>query len=135
MISLSLDSSKLEAKLAKLLTAVNDFKQPLRATSLQFQQDVRKNFATQGGHIAGGWKPRKGAYSHPILVKTGKLMASTYQKKLTKSEVSIANKAGYYKYHQTGTSKMAQRQVLGISSGMEMGTMNRFRQYIERALS
>lgn len=38
--------------------------------------------------------------------------------KLTKNEINIENEMTYFKYHQLGTRKMAQRQMLGHSPAM-----------------
>jgi phage gpG-like protein len=53
-----------------------------------------------------------------ILQRSGKMRRSFAISKLTKNELNIENKIEYFKYHQLGTRKMPQRQVLGHSPAM-----------------
>ena len=134
-MSVTMDDSQLQATIQRISSGMQSWQVPLGESEKVVLSGVKKNFASAGGYIAGGWAPRKQPYPWAPLIKTGKMRASTARKSLSANRLEIHNTAPYYKYHQTGTSKMAQRQVLGINPQMKMEITMKFARYIRRLIS
>jgi hypothetical protein len=72
------------------------------------------------------WKPRQARRSvkkkdqtRRILVKNGDLRRDFSVKSATFNDITIANSRDYADYHNSGTSKMPQRQFMGHSQTLE----------------
>lgn len=80
-----------------------------------------ENF-TSGGLPSGGWAQRKDAYAWPIMRKTGRLfgdlgtLAGPANRVAPKS-ASFGTAIEYAGFHQSGTTKMAQRLVVFEPAG------------------
>jgi len=131
-ISITVDSSKANKRISAAFAAMKNFKEPLTQSKEYILQEVKSNFDTEGVNITGSkWAKRRRSYKHPILNKTGKLKRSFKQTKLTNKEMHIDSSSGYYKYHQLGTSKMPQRQILGFSEKMKNHIVSIFQKFVQ----
>lgn len=93
-------------------------------------REVDANFAKQGAFYQnGGWQPlaqstrkdrsNKGySPARPILERTRSLRNS-FEMKVSDNKVEVKSDSSYFKYHERGTSKIPQRQMLGIRDEAE----------------
>lgn len=105
----------------------NDFRPLLKDISQVQLQSADETFKVRGRNIGQPWERLKLATvkqkirmgrNIDILQRSGKMRKSFRVSKVTKNELEIENTIKYFKYHQIGTSKMPQRQMLGHSSAM-----------------
>jgi len=129
--SFSVDSTQAKKRLRAVMDGVKDFKKPLREIEDYELDEIKKQFSTSGQNIAGGWEKRKGGETHPLLDKTGRLKKSFKRIKLTNTELEISSKVNYFKFHQLGTYKMPQRQILGFSKKMEKHIIDLFNKFLK----
>ena len=128
MISFKLDDREVQKVLQALSRGLKDFKPALKEASQVQLTTVDKQFSTEGEEITGKWaalsqktiKSRiaAGYGAGPILTASGKLRRSVKQQRLTANELNIGSTNANFKYHQTGTRKTPQRQILGHSKAM-----------------
>lgn len=132
MLSFTLNSTTVTAKLSALSAALKDFSEPLNAAG----EDLLEYFSTQifgdQGLDEEVWSPwalrtamarqrRKGYYALPperedqILVWTGKMHNSFFTQVDIKTLI-IANSDPKFVWHQLGTGKMPKRQMLKINA-------------------
>ena len=117
------------------IKAMTTFQAPLAAVEVAQQNSIKNQFSTQGSTVTGSkWAKRTRPYSHPILNKTGNLKKS-FQSKITSFKLEITSRIKYYRYHQQGTKKMSQRQILGFSKSMVTEAVTIFINYIKRTLN
>jgi len=145
MISFKLDNKEAKRILKNLEKGIKNFKPALEDSKKYQLKAVEKQYGTEGRHILGSkWKSLKrrtiqarikaGYGASPILTASGKMRKSHRKKKLTKNTLEIENKTPYYKYHQQGTKKMPQRQVMGHSDKMIKDVVDIFVKYIRKLL-
>lgn len=75
---------------------------------------LKDNFSSNGARLNKPWEPRKDSHTWPLLFKTGKMKMSFIANVDTKKAV-INNSDPKFKFHQLGTSRMTDRNMLGIS--------------------
>jgi phage gpG-like protein len=80
-----------------------------------------KNFTTSGLPV-GGWDPRTRDYAWPLMRRTGRLFQSltTLQgapNEINRMNATFGTDVEYAKFHQSGTRKMAKRQVVFEPAG------------------
>lgn len=113
--------------------AIKDFTKPLKKISRFQIKTIGQQFSSGGSKILGAkWAKRKKSYPWPILRKSKVLSKSFKQVKLTKNELHITSKTSYYKFHQLGTRKMVQRQIIGYSEEMKAKTVKELIDYINK---
>jgi len=127
------NKTELKIFLDKAKNIFTDFTVPLKQVESMQNKETKNNFASSGGNF-GGWKPRKKNYPWAILNKSGKMKSAFNTQKLTKNTLEIGNKTKYYPYHQLGTAKLPQRQMLGWTDKMIESTEKIFEKYIENKL-
>jgi hypothetical protein len=104
-----------------------------------WRSETQLQFASQGGHASGGWKPLKPStvaekarrHLRPeILRATDGLFSSLTQKgdpnellEMTASEVDWGSRLPYARYHQTGTSKMPRRRPIEFTETTRRNTI------------
>lgn len=128
MITFTLDARAVSKVIQGLQEGLRDFRPVLKEASTYQLGKVEKQFGSEGAEITGKWKALEaktisrrlaaGYGAGPILTASGRLRKSIKETKLTAKELNIGSKVAYFKYHQTGTDKMSQRQVLGHSKEM-----------------
>lgn len=133
-MTFTVDDKSAKRLIDKAVRVMSDFRRPLAEVGTRQQKTIQKQFSSEGREITGGWAKRTLPYPHPVLNKTGKLKGSISQIKLTKNEVELGSKISYFKYHQTGTKKMPQRQILGFNDSMEDEAVQIIINYINNQL-
>ena len=131
MATLEFKMQDAEAKkiMENLIQGLSDFTPALKDTSKYEMKQIDEAFKVAGKNITGEpWAKlspdylkakMKAGFLTNILVRTGKMRESFKQIALTKNNLKITNVGtDYFKYHQVGTSKMPQRQMLGYSQAM-----------------
>lgn len=144
MISFKLDTRAAQKIMNSLERGLNDFKPVLKQASQYQLGKVEQQFGSEGETITGKWKELQqktikqriaaGYGPGPILTASGKLRKSVKQEKLTPTELRIGSKNAYFKYHQLGTSKMPQRQILGHSREMTDKVVDIAQKYVTNLL-
>lgn len=108
--------------------------------------ETKLQFATQGQHASGGWKPLKQATLDrkrrkglrlQILQETGALMDSMTERgdanmvfAPTQTSLVFGSKLPYAKYHQTGTRNMPRRPPLEFTEPTKRAVVKILQRYI-----
>lgn len=82
-----------------------------------FKKDVRKNFRQEEDPHEKKWAPWSPGYKNRTgkkLHDTGRLK-SRFRYKIKSNRLEITNKTRYARYHQEGTDRLPQRQMVGLS--------------------
>lgn len=70
------------------------------------------------------WAVRKSfKYEHPILDKTNRLKNSFSVKNQSLNSITVGTDVEYADYHDTGTDKMAQRELIGTTDMLDAKIM------------
>lgn len=126
-IKVIIDDKRMQSVLASLDHGFSDFRPLLNDFSEVQLKSADEAFKTRGGNIGQPWKTLKMqtikqkikiGKNIDILQRSGKMRKSFRVSKLNKNELEIENTVSYFKYHQTGTRKMPQRQMLGHSPAL-----------------
>lgn len=132
MLTVSLDKTKVDLKLAKIAEQVKDFREPfdeIGTDLLEYYGDVV--FETQGVASGVAWRPlapatllmrkeHRGYYAQAaieegkILVWTGRLKHG-FQKAVERTKLTISNPVEYFKYHQAGKGRPPRRKMLALN--------------------
>lgn len=128
-----------------LQEGLRDFRPVLKEASTYQLGKVEKQFDTEGAAITGKWKELEaktiksriaaGYGAGPALTASGRMRKSVKEKKLTAKELNIGSNVSYFKYHQTGTDKMTQRQVLGHSKEMTEKVLDLASKHLNKAMN
>lgn len=121
--------------LMTLSSGVKDARPFFAGLERDLHQAKDKQFSSQGSYLTKRWarlspstlKYKRGS---SILKETGNLKSSFATKRVTNSEMVYGSSSSYYKYHQLGTRKMPQRQILGFSSALEQIIKSKWDKYI-----
>jgi len=125
------DATDVSLAIGGIVTAMNDMSGGLQEVSEMQQEFIDSQYSSEGSKILGNkWTKRKKNYAWPILDNTGKMKGSHEVVELSAHKLSIGNSTKYFQYHQTGTSKMAQRMVHGHSDEMIEKTLDILVNYI-----
>lgn len=102
----------------------------------------REQFSSEGRRASGGWAPLKDSTiaargtEHPILDETGALRTSLTERggdntlEATDDFLLFGSKLGYGGYHQTGTSRMAQRRPIELTERDRAGVVKVLQAFI-----
>lgn len=84
-------------------------------------REFKTNFDLQGFQDSGvaRWKRRKKTYSHPILVKSGRLKKSIVNTLANWKTVRIESNTPYGGYHNYGSKYLPVRKFMGRSRTIE----------------
>ena len=144
MITFTLDTRAVTKAIKGLQKGLSDFRPVLKEASTYQLGKVDKQFATEGTEITSKWKDLEartirsriaaGYGAGPILTASGKMRKSIKQNKLTAKELNIGSNVSYFKYHQTGTDKMSQRQVLGHSKEMTQKVTDLAHKHLKKSM-
>lgn len=126
-IKINVDDDEVQGILEALDRAYKDFRPYLKEISKVQLDSADESFKTRGTNLGRAWdrlaisttkrKIRIGK-NIDILQRTGTMRKSFRVEKLDPNELEIGNTVKYYKYHQQGTKKMPQRQMLGHSPAL-----------------
>lgn len=128
MISVTIQPNSLN-RITKMFGAVSKkmgkLSIPLRDSANVLRYESVQNIDTQG-FIYGTFAPlaestrRQRAMlgfppARPILVRTGKLRSGFKVGRVSNTRAEMVNPVKYAKYHQSGTSRMPKRTIMGVS--------------------
>lgn len=117
---------------------LTNFNKPLIKAGNLLKQETDKQFPSKGSNLLDKeWEPRKKNYSHPILQKTGKLRRSfKYTPTNPKDRLTFFStlENDYYKYHQLGTVKMPQRQMIVLNNKLQSTIVSYFTDHLQKYL-
>lgn len=149
MIQITVNQNKKNAFLSgmhKLISALK-FNKAIDDSLDILKKEAELNFDQQGRIYSkrGSWQPlaastriqrAKAGYgaARPILVRSGKLKGSFRKVRAIGNKGSLKNTADYATYHQTGTRKMPQREIVGISSKSRGAIQRVFSNYIAKEI-
>lgn len=118
-----------------------DFRSVLRWAQRELEEAYRENFATQGATSGAPWMPLDNEYARwklknygplPTLIRSGDLYRDVTflgdkPSDIGRTEARFGTDLPYAKFHQTGTSKMAQRKIIFTPAGFayRLGTLVR----------
>lgn len=123
-LSISSDFDKLASHLSQLAEQLDgDLTEPMSGIAQMMAESTRKRFETKTAPDGSKWaglspktekiKAQKGTLGRGILIDEGLLKNITAH--ATASMATVGTAVHYAKYHQDGTSKMAQRKIFGLS--------------------
>lgn len=137
-VKVNVDTSRVRRRFAAMARRSDDFKPVFRWMFQQLQQAHMRNFQTQGAESGSPWKPLDPQYASwktenygakGILVRTGDLQNSLTMNSSRGSVRDMGRRTAYFgthipyaKFHQAGTTNMAQRQPLFLPKLMAHDT-------------
>lgn len=144
-INIHIDKSKVEGSFKKLVRDIQTkANQPLKESAQVLVDESIRNFGTQGFTFGEAWKPLKpstvrarrrfGLGARPILVVTGRLKKGVKIKQVTNTKATVGNDVKYYPYHQLGTRKMPQRQILKETDKAKEAIVKIFNNWVNRLI-
>ena len=108
--------------------------------------ETKLQFATEGGHASGGWRPLKAATIKEkqrqgmrlqILQRTGALLDSLTVKgdanqvlEITPQTLTFGSRVPYADFHQTGTSHMPRRPPLAFTEPAKRAVLKVIQEWI-----
>jgi len=123
-IQIKCDTTKVAGIMRALDEGFRDFRPLLKEIGAIQLKSADESFKTMGNNLGKPWahlktdtikqKMRMGN-NVGILQRTGKMRRSFAITKLTNNELNIENPVLYFRFHQLGTRKMPQRQMMGHS--------------------
>lgn len=101
----------------------------------QLMKANAENFALGGLPSGSKWKPRSQEYPWPLMVRTGKLLASLSSlfgepNQVDATEAVFGTKVEYAKFHQYGTTKMPKRQIVFEPRGFASDLAEKAARYV-----
>ena len=139
MIEFEIRADALLAKLSEAEAKLKNLSKPLREAGLLMERETKLNFARQSSPEGAGWaglaastlrRKRSGA----ILRETSALMGSVAFMGASNTEARVGAGTEYGLYHQFGTSKMPQREFIGIAGRHEPLIEKIFQEYLQDLL-
>lgn len=131
-------------KLKKLGDSIKYLPEEMRTIGQDLAQYYAvEGFASQGGIFGKPWPRLSTRYAawkalnfsgRSLLERSGN-MRKGFTFDATGTQVIIYNKEDYWKYHQTGTSRMPQRVTAGINDPVKQKVATIIKAGIERKLS
>lgn len=115
-ISIDVDDAKAQAFLSKMKIRSADMIPVFRHAKEELKKANVLNFTT-GGLPSGGWPAREDDYAWPILRKSGRLFDSLATLSgppniITPKFAEFGTSVNYAKFHESGTTEMAHREVV-----------------------
>lgn len=140
------DTSKADRRFGQILRRSRDFKPVFRWMFQELQEAHRENFRTQGAASGFPWKPLEPQYAswkienygaNGVLVRSGDLERSLTMnsgrgavRDIGARTAEFGTKLPYAKFHQSGTSNMAQRKPLFLPRLMAGRTADAVGEYL-----
>ena len=115
-INITCDNKRALARLDAMSARSKDVRPVLEYGRQRLRLANAENFGL-GGLPSGGWEPRKDAKPWPLMVRTGKLLASLTSlfgapNNIDRMSAEFGTRIEYAKFHQYGTSRMPARKVV-----------------------
>jgi phage gpG-like protein len=140
------DTSKADRRFGQILRRSRDFRAVFRWMFQELQEAHRENFRTQGAASGFPWKPLEPQYAswkienygaNGVLVRSGDLERSLTMnsgrgavRDIGARTAEFGTKLPYAKFHQSGTSNMAQRKPLFLPRLMADRTADAVGEYL-----
>lgn len=129
-IRIKIEATSTFRALSRLQRRAKTLDTPLRKSGLFMERETRLNFARESDPDGKPWTPLRPSTlrrkrTRAILRETGSLAASVMMQGPSGRRVRIVVGVAYGIYHQTGTVKMAQRKILGISEDRHVPKIRR----------
>lgn len=120
-LDISCDSDSAMKRLAAMQIRSRTLQPVFEYARIQLRNANAANFAT-GGLPSGGWEPRREPKPWPLMVRTGKLMASLTSlfgppNNVSGTSAEFGTRVEYAKFHQYGTNKMPARKIVFEPAG------------------
>lgn len=124
-------------------TGLKNFKEPLREIDLYMNNEIQKNFSTEGSTFKRKWEPLNPDYAKQkkrkfgnkkILEASGK-MKNAFTSKLFSTRLEITNNTEYFKYHQSSRSRkgnLPRRVMMAITNTQQAEIFRAFTKYINK---
>jgi phage gpG-like protein len=127
-IRINVDTSEVEKYLLKMEHRATDFRSIFRWARRELEEAQRENFATDGAASGKKWASLDDEYARwklseygplPTLVRSGDLYREVTffrgpPNDIGFTQATYGTDLPYARFHQTGTSKMAQRTILFV---------------------
>jgi len=144
-IYIKIDKSKVEGSFKKLLSDIKTrANEPLKESAQVLVDESIRNFGTQGFTFGEAWKPlkpstvkhraRMGLGARPILIVSGRLKKGVKIKSVSNTKAEVGNDVPYYPYHQLGTNRMPQRQILKETDKAKKAILLIFNNWVNRLI-
>jgi len=123
MLKISVDGKQLKRDIGLRKSRVSNLQPPLRGFGYYLEQETEKQFNTETDPQGRPWaelKPstlqqkRAKGYPDDILTATGEMRSTVYSV-ASKRSLEFGIRDPKARWHQYGTSKMPQRQIIGIT--------------------
>ena len=119
-IRIKIDAKSVLKALRKKAAKAKTLDKPLRESGVYMARVTRLNFAQESDPDGKPWAPLKPSTlrskaTSAILRESGATAGSIMMKGPSGNAVTVSVGTEQAIYHQTGTSKMAQRKIIGIS--------------------
>jgi phage gpG-like protein len=116
-VEIDCDADDAIANLSAMKARAQAFQPIFEYARLELMKSNAENFSLGGLPSGSKWKPRSQVYPWPLMVRTGKLLASLSNlfgepNKVDATEAVFGTKVEYAKFHQYGTTKMPKRQIV-----------------------
>lgn len=120
-LRITVDKARTQAELDKLLEKVGNFSEPLGLSAMYMERETRLNFSKESDPDGKAWAGLAASTllqksTSAILRETGSLVGSIAAEPPSARSVKVSASTSYGIFHQSGTSKMPQRQFLGIGA-------------------
>ena len=104
---------------------------PLRESGVYMERQTRLNFGRESDPDGKPWAPLKPSTlrrkkTSAILRESGATVGSVAMKGPSGNSVTVSVGTEQAVFHQTGTSKMAQRKIIGISESRHIPKIRKF---------
>lgn len=115
-VEIDVDLGDVMEELAAMKARSSEFFPVFEKARLRLIEANAENF-TSSGLPVGGWAPRTREYAWPILRRTNDLMGSLTTLRGAPNEIratsaQFGTNVKYAKFHQSGTRRMAKRQIV-----------------------
>lgn len=123
-------------RLTAMSVRSKDFKPLFYYAQAELRKANAENFAAGGLPAANGpWEPRREPKPWPLMIRTGKLMASLTSlfgppNNIGMTEATFGTRVEYAKFHQYGTTKMPARKIVFEPRGFALDLASKAANYV-----
>ncbi|MCA9667374.1 MAG: phage virion morphogenesis protein [Myxococcales bacterium] len=130
-VSVQVDMSRVRQSFDRAHRRAKDMRPAWQQVSRLVLQSIQRNFA-EGGRPSR-WAPRKDNLPHPLLIKSGRMLASL-RARSGSNFAEVSERAPYAIYHHTGTGRMPARKSVLLQPEDEREIVEVLEQHILRPL-
>lgn len=135
----TVDDKALKALLGKVSAACRDLTPPLTGWGNKLVEQTKQQFNSETDPDGDRWEDLKPStlrqkqrlgYPSSILTRTS-AMRNSIRSRASPRQLDLISDSPYLKFHQRGTSRMAKRKVLGVTSDRKNDGAGLIRVYIQ----